>query len=101
MLGSGPTFNYYAALQAIEQQGGSRQLTIQNIGDACASVWIYYTPKGSCEYQAEQQIEPIAPGEAIRVGPDGDVVFPVQITAGWVGSAHITSPEPLAIVVDQ
>jgi len=76
-------------------------LTIQNAGDGCASVWIYYTPKGSCEYQAEQQIESIAPGEAIRVGPDGDVEFPAEITAGWVGSAHITSPEPLAIVVDQ
>ena len=101
MLGSGPPFNYYAVLQAIEREGGNRQLTIQNVGDACASVWIYYTPKGSCEYQAEQQIEPIAPGEAIRVGPGGDVEFPAQITAGWVGSAHITSPEPLAIVVDQ
>ena len=101
MLGSGPPFNYYAALQAIEQQGGARQLTIQNVGDACTSLWIYYTQKGSCEYQAEQQIEPIAPGEAIRVGPGGDVEFPAQITAGWVGSAHITSPEPLAIVVDQ
>jgi hypothetical protein len=101
MLGSGPPFNYYAALQAIEREGGARQLTIQNISDACASVWIYYTPKGSCEYQAEQQIESIAPGEAIRVGPDGDMEFPAQITAGWVGSAHIISPEPLAIVVDQ
>ena len=101
MLGSGPPFNYYAALQAIEREGGARQLTIQNVGDACASVWIYYTPKGSCASQAEQQVESIAPGEAIRVGPDGDVEFPAQITADWVGSAHITSPEPLAIVVDQ
>ena len=101
MPGSGPSFNYYAALQAIEREGGARQLTIQNVGDACASVWIYYTQKGSCEYQAEQQIESIAPGEAIRVGPDGDVEFPAQITAGWVGSAYFTSPEPLSIVVDQ
>ena len=101
MLGSGPPFNYYAALQAINQEGGARQLTIQNVGDACASAWIYYTQKGSCEHQAEQQIELIAPGEAIRVGPDGDVDFPTEITAAWVGSAHITSSEPLAIVVDQ
>jgi len=100
-LGSGPTFNYYAALQAINREGGTKQLTIQNAGNACASVWIYYTQKGSCEYQAEQQVESIAPGEAIRVGPDGDEDFPAQITAAWVGSAHITSPEPLAIVVDQ
>ena len=76
-------------------------MTIQNVGDACASVWIYYTLKGNCDYQTVQHIEPIAPGEAIRVGPDGDVEFPAQITADWVGSAHITSPEPLAIVVDQ
>ena len=69
-------------------------MTIQNAGDACASVWIYYTQERSCEHQAEQQIEFIAPGEAIRVGPDGDVDFPAQITVGWVGSAHITSPEP-------
>ncbi len=101
MLGSGPLFNYYAALQAINQAGGTRQLTIQNAGNLCVSMRIYYTQRGSCEHQAEQQIESIAPGEAIRVGPDGYVEFPAQITAGWVGSVHITSPEPLAIVVDQ
>jgi len=101
MLGSGPTFNYYAALQAIEREGGARQLTIQNVGNACTSVWIYYTQKGSCASEAVQHIDLIAPGEAIRVGPDGDMDFPAQITAGWVGSAHVISPEPLAIVVDQ
>jgi hypothetical protein len=100
MLGSGPPFNYYAALQAINQQGGTRQLTIQNVGDFCTSGGIYYTQK-NCASQVAQNIAIIAPGEAIRVGPDGDVDFPAEITADWVGSARVISAEPLAIVVDQ
>ena len=103
-MGSGPLFKYHAPLQAIGgegQEGATTQLTIQNAGDAPTEVWIYYTQEGATTYHTTQFIEVITPGEAIRVGPGGDVGFPALITPGWRGSVYITSAEPLAIVVDQ
>jgi hypothetical protein len=86
-------------------------LTIQNSGDACTSIWIYYKQQGNCECMKAQHVEQIMPGEAIRIGPEVDqfgvdMEFPGpdECSPGngdWVGSAFITANEPLAIVVDQ
>jgi len=86
-------------------------LTIQNSGDACTSIWIYYKQQGNCECMKAQHIEQIRPGEAIRIGPGfgADVSFPkadapLGCSPGsmdWLGSAYITANEPLAIIVDQ
>ena len=78
--------------------------TIQNSGDLCTSVWIYYKEEGNCEFMKAQHIELLAPGESIRIGPgsDADVGFPSpEINAPWLGSAYISANEPLAVVVDQ
>jgi hypothetical protein len=91
-------------------------ITIQNSGDACTSVWIYYKQEGNCECMKAHHIEQIAPGEMITVGP---VAIPTMvdwpadasvgcapgngpdIVGGWLGSAYITANEPLGIIVDQ
>jgi len=78
-------------------------ISIQNSGELCTSVWIYYKEQGNCEYQVSQHITELAPGEAIRVGPGGDLDFPDALTdpGDWLGSAYISANEPLGIIVDQ
>ncbi len=79
-------------------------ITIQNSGEMCTSIWIYYKEEGNCESMKAQHIELLAPGESITVGPAGfaDMAFPTpEIDAPWLGSAYITSNEPLAVIVDQ
>ena len=78
-------------------------ISIQNSGELCTSVWIYYKEQGNCEYQISQHITELAPGEAIRVGPGGDLAFPAALmgAGGWLGSAYISANEPLGIIVDQ
>jgi hypothetical protein len=87
-------------------------ITIQNSGDICTSVWIWYKEQGNCEYQVTQHITELAPGEAIRVGPPAavtagwaDVAFTSLLVphpgTGWLGSAYISANAPLGIIVDQ
>jgi hypothetical protein len=86
-------------------------LTIQNSGDLCTSVWVYYKQEGNCECMKAQHIEVLAPGQAIRIGPGEDADLPYPAGGGydpcspgngnWLGSAYISANEPLAIVVDQ
>jgi hypothetical protein len=84
-------------------------LTIQNSGDACTSIWIYYKQQGNCECMKAQHVEQIMPGEAIRIGPEVgqfgvDMAFPGpdECSPGngdRVGSAVCAANEPWAIVV--
>jgi hypothetical protein len=82
-------------------------ITIQNSGTICTSVWIWYKEQGNCEYQVTQHITELAPGEAIRVGPQQGVpawvdqagVWPIP--RHWLGSAYISANQPLGIIVDQ
>ena len=101
---TGPTFEYFAPYVMHGYHDLDTTITIQNSGDACTSIWIYYKEEGNCEYMKAQHIEQIAPGEAIRIGPgpDADLAYPSpELDAPWLGSAYITANEPLAIIVDQ
>ena len=107
-LGTGPPYEYYAPNVMHGHNGLDSTITIQNSGDDCASVWLYYEEEDNCEFMKEQHIAAIAPGEAIRIGPGPDADMPYPGTdpgdpgvAPWLGSAYITATEPLAIVVDR
>jgi len=101
---TGPTNEYFAPYVMHGYNDLDTTLTIQNSGDACTSIWIYYKEEGNCEFMKAQHVEQIRPGEAIRIGPgpDADMAYPSpEIDAPWLGSAYITANEPLAIIVDQ
>jgi hypothetical protein len=101
---TGPTNEYFAPYIMHGYQDLDTTITIQNSGDACTSIWIYYKEEGNCEFMKAQHVEQIAPGEAIRIGPgpDADMAYPSpELDAPWLGSAYITANEPLAIIVDQ
>jgi len=104
MVGPGPPYQYFAPYVMYGYNGKlDTTLAIQNVGDGCIGVWLYYKQQGNCETQAAQHIEQLAPGEAKRIGPgaDADLAFPPAISTGWLGSVYISANQPLAIVVDQ
>jgi hypothetical protein len=79
-------------------------ITIQNSGEYCTSIWIYYKEEDNCEFMKAQHIEQIAPGESVTVGPAGfaDYAFPSpELDAPWLGSAYISANADLAVIVDQ
>ena len=99
MEGRGPPYSYFAPSLMKGYHDLDTEMTIQNSGRYCVSVWIYYREQESCELSYAQHIQQLAPGEAVRVrvprlpelGGDG----------AWLGSAYITASQPLGIVVDQ
>ena len=98
------SYQYFAPHVTHGYNGLDSTITIQNSGDYCTSIWLYYKEEGNCEYMKVQHIEQIAPGEAIHIGPgpDADLAFPSpELDAPWLGSTYITANEPLAIVVDR
>ncbi len=108
MVGEGPPYKYFAPYIMNEYHDLDTTLAIQNSGDICASIWIYYKNQGNCECMKAQHIEQVAPGETVFVGPgpDADYDFPGadECSPGngdWLGSAYITANVPLAIAVDQ
>jgi len=104
MVDPGPPYEYFAPYVMNGYHNLDATITIQNSGDICASIWIYYKEQGNCEFMKAQHIELIAPGEAIRIGPgpDADMAYPLpELAAPWLGSAYITSNVPLAVIVDQ
>ncbi len=104
MLGLGVPYGYFAPHITHGYNNFDSTITIQNSGDNCSSVWLYYKEERNCEYMKAQHIERIAPGEAIRIGPgpDAHMPFPTpELDAPWLGSVYVTANEPLAIVVDR
>ena len=110
----GEYWKYYAPYVMYDYHDLSTVITIQNSGEDCTSVWIWYKEQDNCEYQVTQHIEALAPGESIRVGggvttpgafPGADVPYPAAFTsaapADWLGSAYISANVPLGIIVDQ
>ncbi|MGA9348429.1 MAG: hypothetical protein WBW48_06450 [Anaerolineae bacterium] len=99
MEGADPPYEYYAPYVMKGYNGLDTELTIQNSGQLCTSVWIDYLEQGSCYTVYKQHIEQLAPGEAVRVKvPCSDVG---AISCYWLGSAHISAEVPLGIIVDQ
>ncbi len=98
MEGSDSPYEYYAPYVMKGYNGLDTELTIQNSGDACTSLWINYMEQGSCSLLYKYHIEQLAPGEAVRVRVPCDTG---QIPCFWLGSAHIAAEQPLGIVVDE
>jgi len=100
----GPPYEYFAPYVMHGYNNLDTTITIQNSGDICASIWIYYKGQGNCEFMKAQHIEAIAPGQAIRIGPGADknMAYPSpELDAPWLGAAYVTSNVPLGIIVDQ
>ena len=99
MEGNGPPYGYFAPYLMKGYHNLDTEMTIQNSGRYCVSVWIYYREQESCRLSYAQHIQQLAPGEAVRVR-----VPRVPELGGddaWLGSAYITAGQPLGIVVDQ
>jgi hypothetical protein len=102
MEGEDPPYNYYApcAMKSYLNQLDT-EMTIQNSGQECTSVWIDYMEQGTCNIVYTQHIEQLAPGEAVRVKVP---TVPGKLECdwpGWLGSAHISAEQPLGIILDQ
>lgn len=88
-------FVYLIPMNKRAHGGFDTELSIQNSGQICASVWVYYQGQGVCESEHAQHIEQMAPGEAHLTA------VPEYLGDGWLGSASISSSVPLGIVVDE
>jgi subtilisin family serine protease len=67
---------------------------IQNSGDECTSVEIWFQSQGDCLETRVEDIPALAPGETYQFDPN-----PV-VGSDFVGSAWIRASQPLGIVVD-
>ncbi|MFQ5855256.1 MAG: hypothetical protein ACE5LU_06400 [Anaerolineae bacterium] len=86
-------FTYYAPLLYNEYHDLDSELIIQNSGNECSSVEIWYKEQADCLRSTVRTIGGIAPGESLRIAPDG---LPISSQ----GSAWIRASQPLGIVVD-
>ncbi len=98
MEGTDAPYEYYAPYVMKGYNGLDTELTIQNSGQMCTSVWIDYMEQGNCNILYKHHIEQLAPGESIKVRVPCTVG---QIPCFWLGSAHIAAEQPLGIVVDE
>jgi len=98
MEGEDPPYDYYAPYVMKGYNGLDTEITIQNSGQECTSVWIDYLEQGTCYIVYSQHIEQLAPGEAKRVRLPCNTG---QIPCLWLGSAHISAEQPLGIIVDE
>ncbi len=89
-----PPYEYYALYLVKEYQGENSQLSIQNSGDYCVSVWIEY--RGDCGLLVLQHFEALAPGEALHIRLE-DIE---EIPTNWLGTAFIRAAQPLGVVVE-
>jgi hypothetical protein len=87
-------FAYYAPIVYGSHAGLSSWLYIQNAGNKCTSVEIYFRSQESCNRTILGRIQALAPGESAQ--------FDVAAAVGdkWQGSAWISASQPLAIAVD-
>ncbi len=95
MHGEGPPYQYFTPYAMRRYHNLYTEMVIQNSGDQCTPVSIYYKEQGYCVFELIQRIEQLAPGESVRLRvPDG-------IKCEWLGSAYIHANQPLSIIVDQ
>lgn len=87
-------YTYYVPVLYRENDGWNSEITIQNSGNECTSVEIWYKTQDDCLRSEIDSIAVLSPGEAVRVTPDG-------LPQGRRGSAWIRATQPLGLVVDQ
>jgi hypothetical protein len=85
---------YYAPLNFNDYNDLTTTLIIQNAGDGCTSVDIWYKEQGDCLRACIDEVLALAPGEAVRLTPP-------NLPLGTKGSAWIRASQPLAIIVDE
>ena len=95
MEGSGPPYQYFTPYAMRRYHDLYTRMVIQNSGDECTPVSIYYKEQGRCPFQLVQHIEQLAPGESVRIR------IPDHVICEWLGSAYVQGNQPLSIVVDQ
>ena len=89
-------YGNYALLLKKDYQGESSQLSIQNAGPYCVSVWIEYRESDTGRLTDTQYIEGLAPGEALHLKMEENDDIP----ANWLGTAFIGAAQPLGVVVE-
>lgn len=87
-------FMAYAPVNYVNYDGCNTVLTIQNSGDECTSIEIWYKEQDDCLRAYIDDVPYLAPGESVVVRP------PAFLGPNWAGSAWIRSTQPLGIVVD-
>jgi len=96
MEGSGLPYQYFAPYAMSRYYGLDTEMIVQNSGQKCTSVWLYYQKQdGNCSFSQAEHIEQLAPGESVRKR------VPEVLGVGWLGSVYVTANEPLGIIVDQ
>jgi hypothetical protein len=88
-------FGYYAPLIRANPAGFSTWLYIQNGGDVCTSVELWFKAQDDCLRAQICDVASLAPGETYQFDA-GRCIGP-----GFRGSAWIRSSQPLAVVVDE
>jgi len=99
MVGGNHPYGYFVPYAMKAYHGLDTEMVIQNSGQECTSVWIYYRQQGLAAFAYAQHIESLAPGESLRTRVPA--VPQLNDTDPWLGAAYITAGEPLGIVVDQ
>jgi len=87
-------FAYYVPLVYGNRDGLNSWIQIQNSGQECTSIELYFKAQDDCLRTVIAQVRQLAPGETYS--------FDVSsvVSAGFQGSAWIGSSQPLGIVVD-
>ena len=89
-------YGYYALLLKKDYQGETAQLSIQNAGPYCVSVWIEYRESDTGHLTHTQHFEGLAPGEAVHLNMEEID----EIPSNWLGTAFVGAAQPLAVVVE-
>ncbi|MFN8424052.1 MAG: choice-of-anchor Q domain-containing protein [Anaerolineae bacterium] len=85
---------FYAPLVFVNKGGLSSKICIQNSGDECTSLELWFKAQDACLRNTLADVLTLSPGESTCFDPS-TVVGP-----DWLGSAYIRSTQPLGIVVD-
>ncbi|MFQ5859623.1 MAG: hypothetical protein ACE5LU_28835, partial [Anaerolineae bacterium] len=87
-------FAYYAPLVWADFFGLNSIIHVQNSGEECTSVELWFQQQGDCIRPVVWDILQLAPGESYPFDPNV-VVGPV-----WQGSVWLSASQPLGVVVD-
>jgi len=87
-------YMYYAPLIFANKGGLNSWMYIQNSGDECTSLEIWFKGQDNCLRPIIGDVLTLSPGETVHFDPN-KVVGP-----DWLGSAWIRATQPLGIVID-
>jgi len=90
-------YMYYATLNLGQNNPllWTSTLWIQNSGNECTSIELWYYKQGDCLRAEVVEVLALCPGESVRVDQ------PTYLGTNWLGSVWIRTSQPMGIVVDQ